>query len=192
MTDSIFSKLCLILIYIAILVLVPLFLDYLFKISIRNNKKKEMLEIAKVRAKKTKKPLIIFIGTKKGSIETDGKVESFDGDVSEIVNQLGDNTGVVMIVETLEYIPKLHNFIEDLKRISGGDLYVLGIEKNSPRIFWDYKIVNALDQPYFIANTNKELTWETPNNLQIKTQKIYEHVFKVLPYDLIIDKMINS
>jgi hypothetical protein len=172
-------------------VLVPLFLDYLFKISIRRNKKKEIIDVAKTRAEKTKKPLIIFNGTNKGSIDSDGKVEKFDGDVSEIISQLGDNTSVVVVIETLEYIPNLQNFIKELKRVSGGDLYVFGIEKNSPRIFWDYKVVNVLDQSYFIAGKNNDLTWGTPNNLQLKTQKIYEYVFKVLPYDSIIDKMVD-
>uniref|UniRef100_A0A6C0CAV6 Uncharacterized protein n=1 Tax=viral metagenome TaxID=1070528 RepID=A0A6C0CAV6_9ZZZZ len=192
MTDSIFTKLCLIFLYVAILILVPLFLDYLFKISIRRNKKKELTELAKARAQKVKKPLIIFNGVNGGSIDTDGKVESFDGNVSEIVSQLGDNTSVVLVAETLEYIPDLQNFIKELKRISDGDLYILGVENNSPRIFWDYKIINVLDKSYFVAKKDKEITWGSPNSLQLKTQKIYEYVFNILPYDMIVNKIINA
>jgi len=191
MTDSTLSKICLILIYVAILVLIPIFLDYLFEISIRRNKKKEITDVAKARAKKTKKPLIIFNGVNKGTIDTDGKIEKFDGNVEEIINQLDNNTSVVLVSETLEYVPDLQNFIKELKRVSGGDLYALSVEKNSPRIFWDYKMVNAIDQPYFIAGKNKEITWEKPNNVQLKTQQIYSYVFKILPYDMIVDKMIN-
>lgn len=191
MTDSVFSKIFLIAIYLGILLLVPLFLDYLYKVTIRRNNKKKMESLAKKEAAKLKKPLIIFNGTNSGTVDTDGTVEKFDGDVFEIVSQLRSNTSVIMVSETLEYIPALEKFIKELERVSGGNLYILGIEKNSPRIFWDYKILNVLDQSYITPQNIKSVMWESPNGLQQGTHAIYEQVFKILPYDTIVQKMIN-
>ena len=204
MTNSIINKIFLIAIYIMILILIPLFLDFLFKITVRHKRKNEIITIAKKNANKTNKPLIIFNGISHGVVDTNDNTEKFSGDISEIISQMGDNTCVIIVSETLEYIDDLPNFIDQLKRVSGNDLYVVSLEKNSPRIFWDYNIKNVMNDTYTLPDIetdvqhrnpnkmpNKKLTWMSPNNLQIKTQHMYEYFFNILPYNFIIEKLTN-
>lgn len=178
------NKIFLVIIYIIILILIPIFLEYLFKISVRNKKREDVIKNAKKQSNKMNKPLIIFDGPEKGFIDTNDKIENFSGDIMEIVSQLNDNTCIVIVSEILEYIPDPSRLITELKRISGNDLFVISFEKNSPRIFWDYKIVNVIDKSCYFPK-NGDISWHKPNNLQTKTQQLYSYIFKILPYDII-------
>jgi len=186
MSDNILSKFILLIFYLCIIILIPLFLDLLFKLTVRRNRKDKIIEMATDLAHRTGKSLVIFDGPHNGSVmlQSDAPKETFDGKITEIIHEMADNSCVIVVSETLEYVDNLQNTIDDLKRVSGNDLYVVAIEKNSPRVFWDYNIINIMDKPYYVPMEN--IQWIAPNQLQKKIQNLYRYVFKVLPYDTTI------
>jgi len=204
MSDG-FRKIILVIIYLIIILMIPIFLDYLFRLTVRKKRKNQILKLAELKSRETGKPVIIFNDRNHGTIITytnnnSHTAEDFPGDIVDIIDKLETNSLVVIVSQTLEYIDgtklidvdnrtisnkkktstDLSWTIDNLKRVSGGDLYVLDIEKNSPRIFWDYKIKNIMDKSFYLPNEN--ITWSAPNGLQLRTQKMYSYVFKILPY----------
>ncbi|XWV25254.1 hypothetical protein QJ856_gp0518 [Tupanvirus deep ocean] len=191
MSDNLLTKALIIFVYLVIIIMIPLFLDYLFKLTVRKNRKNKILALAKNKSLETGKPIIIFNNANNGVvINKDGTMEEFNGDIIEIINQMADNTCVMIVSESLEYIGNnesdnndkiIIETINQLNAITGGDVYFVNIEKNSPRVFWDYNIKNVMDKSFYLPGDN--LSWSKPNDLQKKVQKLYFHVFKILPYN---------
>lgn len=179
--NAFFSKTITIIIYLIIIIMILLFLDYLFKLTIRHRRKQKIKQLANKQSIKKKKPLLIL---------NNNEVLNLTG--KEIIDKLAKkfrfspNTCVVMISEVLEYVESdfLEKVINQLLKISGGDLYIACIEKNSPRGFWDYKIKNIMNKSFYLPN--EKIEWTKPNELQLSTQRIYYYVFKIIPYDFFI------
>lgn len=185
MTNNVVGKTIIILLYAMIIIMIPLFLDYLFMLTVRKKRKNQILELAKNKSLETNKPIIVFNDRYHGVvIDEKQKMEKFDGDIVEIINQMAENSCVIVISQTLEYIDndKLEDTILQLNNVSGGDLYCVNIEKNSPRVFWDYKIKNIMDKSFYLPHN--DITWVKPNQLQENVQKVYSYIFKILPYQL--------
>lgn len=188
MSDNCLDKIILVIMYLAIFIMIPFFLDYLFKITVRKKRKQQIKYLAKNKAIKKNKALIIFNNRYQGVvINYNGdklkSKEEFTGDIIEIIEQMADNSCVIIISETFEYINKqLSQIIQQIQRVSGDDLYTVNFEKTSPRIFWDYKIKNVMDKSFYLPGDN--ITWSKPNKLQANTQKFYSFVFKFIPYNL--------
>ena len=188
MSDSVFSKVIRIVFYLLIIILIVLLLDLLFSYTVRKNRKNQIKQIAEQKALELDKPLIIFNDRDNGiviSYNKDGvpSAEDFTGDILEIANQIKTDSAVVIVSETLEYIDDetfLRETIKQLNRISGGNLYVVNIEKNSTRPFWDYKIKHIMEKSYYLPN--EKIKWIKPNNVQLYTQKFYSKIFTILPY----------
>ncbi|XWV26513.1 hypothetical protein QJ857_gp0554 [Tupanvirus soda lake] len=191
MSNSLLAKALIIFVYLVIIIMIPLFLDYLFKLTVRKNRKNKILSLAKSKSLETDKPLIVFNNNNNGVvINKDGTLEEFSGDIIEIINQMADNSCVMIVSETLEYIGNnesinndevLTQTINQLNTVTGGDIYFVNIEKNSPRVFWDYNIKNVMDKSFYLPNDN--LSWTKPNELQKNIQKLYFYVFKIIPYN---------
>lgn len=182
--SSLLKKILLIIIYLCIIILIPLFLDYLFKLTVRKKRKAQIKELAEEKAKNLNKSLIIFNDRYHGVVRNinENTKENFTGDIEEIIPQLADNSAIIVVSDTLEYVDNIKPLIEQLRRASAdGNLYLINIEKNSPRVFWDYKIINIMDKSYYLPDS-EEIKWVSPNNLQKKSQKFYSYVFKIIPY----------
>lgn len=187
MTKELVEKIIIIAIYLFILILIPIFLDYLFRITIRNKRKTKIKSLAMKQATEKNKSLVIFNNANDGIVihsvgNQNENSEEFSGKFSEIIDNMADNSCVVVVLHTLEYLDELPSILTQLQKISGGDLYLLSMGKNSPRVFWDYKIKNILDKSFYLPS-DKEIKWTSPNTLQIKLHKFYSLIFKVLPYD---------
>ena len=68
MSDNIFNKSILILMYLIIIILIPIFLDYMFRLTVRNKRRTQIKFLAEKRAKKSGKPLAIFNNEHSGVI----------------------------------------------------------------------------------------------------------------------------
>lgn len=185
MSNSFLNKTIIIIIYVLIIIMIPLFLDYLFRLTVRKNRKNKILELAKFKSNQTSKPIIVFNDRYHGvviNLDDENGNEEFTGDIIDIVNKMADNSCILIVSESLEYINDdlLSDTIKLIDKISGGDCYFINIEKNSPRVFWDYKIINIMDKSFYLPDSN--ITWEPPNNLQYKIQFFYSYVFKIIPY----------
>ncbi len=195
MPDTFFQKTILIVIYLAIIVMIPLFLDYLFNITVRRKRKMKIKRLAEQKAKETGKALVIFNDRYNGIVHNinDGQVtkEAFAGDIVEIVNQMANNSCVMIISETFEYINGLKEVIDQIRLITNGDFYAINVEKNSLRVFWDYKIIQIMDKSYY-APSSQEIKWTKPNGLQRKIEKFYSYVFKVFPYKFLVNDPIEK
>jgi len=154
-----------------------------------------MMMQAEKKSKKTKKPLLIFNSKTSGIIDSTfvdgGKREEFEGDIDILLEQLKDNAFVVVLSETLEYVPEPEKTIQSARRVSGGNMYIVSLESSSPRIWFDYKINQYMEKPYYIP-TDTQISWNIPNGLQTRVQGIYRQVFKVVPYDRIVSDPIVS
>ncbi len=180
------NKVCMMLIYAGIIILIPIFLDYLFRLTVRSKRRLNIKHLAEKKATETGKPLLIFNNRSGGIISQTGDLskdnEEFECEITQCIEMMKANSFVVVVSETLEYVSDVEKLLKDLYVVSGGDLYVIGIEKNAPRIFFDYKIINIMDSPFYIP-TDTQIKWLGPNQLQKSAQKFYSYVFSVLPYD---------
>lgn len=185
------TKIILILMYLVIIILIPLFLSYLLNITIMKKRWIMVKKMAVAKSISKNKPLVIFYGDNNGIIVTKKAKKEFVGNIIDVSGKMSDNSCVVVLVEVLEYfsLKDLTVLVKQLKRISGGDLYAINVEKNSPRIFWDYKIKHVMDAPYFFPKD--KIDWKNPNDLQLKIQTFYSYVFRVLPYNFFVRKTIT-
>ncbi len=186
MADNSSNKILVIIAYLIIIVLLVLFLDYLFKITVRRNRKNKIMDLAKKKSFETNKPIVAFNDMNDGVvIDLDGRKESFSGNIRDISDMMADNSCVLVVSETLEYLnteeKSLNDIVEQLVSISGGDLYCSNIETGSPRVLWDYNIKNIMDKSYYVPGDN--INWTKPNDLQMQIQKFYNQLFKILPYN---------
>jgi hypothetical protein len=195
MTKELVEKIIIIAIYLFILILIPIFLDYLFRITIRNKRKTKIKSLAMKKAVEKNKSVVIFNNVNNGIVihsigNKNESSEEFTGSFTEIINNMADDSCVVVVLHTLEYLDELPSVLTQLQKISGGDLYLLSMGKNSPRVFWDYKIRNILDKSFYLP-TDKEIKWSSPNTLQLKLHKFYSLIFKILPYDSFTNDKFN-
>lgn len=192
MSDSIIKKTVIVLIYLAIIILIPLFLDYLFKLTVRKKREDNVRCLAQKKASDTNKSLIVFTDRHHGvviNVNDPKSAEQFTGDIFEIVQQMANDSCVMVLLQVLEYMDDtkerpLSVFIQKLSDITGGDIYTVNIEKNSPRVFWDYKILNVMNKSYYLPEDFEQgkIEWYRPNDLQRHTQKFYSYLFKFIPY----------
>jgi len=174
-------------IYVGIIILIPIFLDYLFRLTVRRKRKLNIMYQAEKKSRETKKPILIFNNRYGGiinnmQIDPSGKKEVFESDITQILSQLKENSFVLVVSETLEYVDNVEETIKQMQSVSGGDMYIVGIEKNSPRVWFDYKIRNVFDNPFYLP-TDHQIKWVSPNDLQKKVQGFYSYGFKILPYN---------
>jgi hypothetical protein len=195
MTKKLLDKFVLVCVYLIVLILVPLFLDYLFKMTIRARRKTNILNMARKRANDMHKSLVIFNSTTDGIVEHESldqksarTKESFEGNFDEIIGNMADSCCVVVVSQVLEYVTDIKSTLTELQRVAGDDLYVIGIEKASPRVLWDFKLKNILNKPFYVPDTmsdgtvQSEIKWHAPNQVQRFFQKFYSIIFKIVPY----------
>ena len=177
-----------IIVYMICIILIPLFLDYLFRLTIRSKRRLAVKNLAQKKAKATGKPLVVFNSKSNGVVSQSGDLdstdtESFECDINQCISALKENSVVLVVSETLEYVPNVEELLNSIRTASGGDFYIIGLEKNSPRIFYDYKIKNIMSEPFYIPGSSAQIKWSAPNPLQKSIQDFYSIIFKVLPYD---------
>ena len=213
------SKILLVIFYLIIIICIPLLLGLLLKYTVCDTRIKNIKQLAYQKALETKKPLIIFNTRYHGTVielsQESKRVETnkFDGDLVEIVDHLADNSSVMLISGIFEYMQdntELQKLIYNLKKVTGGDLYVINVGSHSPQIIFDYKLKNIMTKPFYLPdrinvkgniiessknnnnNNNNTISWTHPNNLQLKLQNIYSYVFKILPYNFFVSHKIND
>lgn len=186
--SDLLKKTFIIFVYLLIILMIPIFLDYLFELTIRSKRLLRIENSARKISKQTNKPVVIFNGLAKGNIRSvDGinpdTIEDFDGDIMEILTEMMDNSAVIVLNKTIEYEKNPVALITEARRVSGGDLFIVSIEKNSPRIFWDNEIINITEKSEY-TNLDKEIKLIKMNNLQQKIRRIYSYFFKIIPIEL--------
>lgn len=182
-----FNKYITVLMYILILILIPIILDFLFKITVRTKRKNAVIKLAEQDAYKNDKSLVVFENLDSGYVvtfEKKYKIEKFTGNIESIINEMADDSCVIVLNQILEYIDSdtLEQFIKKLYNISGGHIYFINLEKNSPKIFWDYRIKNIMNYPVYFPDS--KIKWNKPNKLQNQIQKIYSYIFMIVPDNL--------
>jgi len=181
-----------IMIFIIIIILIPLFLELLLQYTNGRKSKQLIYQLALNKAKELKQPLLIFNSTNEGyfintyASNCDGKTAgtaTFNGPIQEIVPLLNDKSVVIMLSDVLEYIPteSLPKLIADLLKASDNNLYVVSVDTNSPRIYYDYKITNVMTDSFNLPNGNP-IKYVPINSVQQKLHQFYQYVFMIVPY----------
>lgn len=176
------SKILIIVLILIILLMMPFFISWLSKDSVYK-KQVEIMELAK----KKSKPVIVFHDRYNGKV-LNNETEEFNGDIFDIINEMADDSCTIVLIGVLEYVDTVNDvdmgkFIDKLKIVSGGDLYVIGVDKNSARVLWDYKIRNVMSKDIYVPGDIIE--WYGVNNIQGTIQKIYGLIFRIVPYDYV-------
>lgn len=167
-----------------IIIIVPILLDLLFSLTVRRNRFHKILALAKKKSNETEKDIIYFEGPNKGLVigRINGKIDTFDGNFTEIIKQLADNSCVMIINSVFEYVDDIETSFQQVQKVSGGDFYMINIEKNAPRTIWDYKLKNLIDETFYLPGT-EIIKWQEPNKLQKSIQNLYRYLFVVIPYN---------
>jgi hypothetical protein len=179
-----------IIVYSIIIILIPIFLDILFRITIRRKRKTSLLHKAIQRSKETKKPLLIFNNPNDGYLKNiSGDTIKLDTNITETIKSLKDDYCVILISETLEYVNNPNELIKELKRVSNDDIYVNNFEKKSLRFYFDNNIINIMDKPYYMGTNCNEhsINWSKPSKFMKKSSNFYSVIMNFLPRKFIFD-----
>lgn len=168
-------------ILIIYIILFPFLLECINKPSMKKRKHK-IIDKAKCSLKKGK-ALVVFEGPNEGYVINyqlnDKTRHKFNGDIEEIIPNLLDDSASIVLIHVLEYVNNPDKLISEVRRVSGGDFYILnhGIDINCVRSFWDSQIKREL--PEIIYNCPKnEIKWIPLDNMTKNIQKIYG---KIIP-----------
>nr|WBF70886.1 hypothetical protein [Megavirus caiporensis] len=173
------SQILLIIIYIILILSIPFFLDYYLQSKKIKCIQESILKDAKNISSKNNKPLIVFNNQEQGFVVNKNQTEKFSGNIEDILPELADNSCVLVLYEILEYVDDPENIIINAKRVSGDNYLIINIINNSPRIYWDYRIKNIMNAPYYSKDDN--ITYNKSSNIQKKTQYIYRYLFLLFP-----------
>lgn len=187
MVNGSVGKIFLIFLYLLLILLIPLFLDYLFKVTVRKKRKAQIKTLAQQKSKQTGKALIIFDDGFNGTVNTNGQIETFNSDILEIIQHMAKNSCVLVVTNIIEYVDNPEKIIGQLNDVSGGDCFFINFEKNSPKNFYDYKIKNIMNKSFHLPG--EKIEWNEPNNLQKKVQTFYYNINKILPLQKKIDRI---
>lgn len=184
---SFFSKLIIAIIYFVILLIIPLFIDFIISSTSRKKRKENIIKLANDLSNKKNKSLVIFDGVKNGIvIDNNNKKEIFSGDIFDFIFKMSENSCVVVASCLLEHVDNNHKtekIIEQLIKISGGDLFVVCYDKYTPRFFWDPHIYNEFEKQSYLPK--EEIKWKNNTNFQKKTKNCYSYFFDIFPYEYI-------
>ncbi|AGF85445.1 hypothetical protein QJ854_gp337 [Moumouvirus goulette] len=194
MSSCTLSTILLVIIYALIIISIPLFLDFILSRMKQKCLHKTLLKEIKKKSSKLNKPIIFFQGKNSGIIIDNDQIESFDGDIVNISKELDDNSCVVILYEVLEYIDDPDNIIikdlvSNIVRISGGNYHIININKNYPKIYCDFNILNIMDKD--IYKSGDKISFYKPSKIQQKIQYIYRYFFKIFPYEKIKPALIQ-
>lgn len=171
--------LILLLIYI---IFVPIIIDKIFDKTTRNPKK--IICNARKKSRQPGKAFIIFNGLDGGVIynyqNNSEKKEEFTGPIDEILPQLMTNSAVIVLAYALEYSDNPTSLIKEIKRVSGGQFYVIGYELNAHRSLWDYEIKQDLLSSYYCPN--QLVQWVELDQFTLAMQNVYKQISKILPF----------
>jgi len=92
MPDAFYGKMVLIIIYLIIIAMLPLLIDCLFNYTTRKTRKENIIKLAKEKSIKTKKPIIIFNTNTNGVVLTADKIENFQTNIIDAINDMADNS----------------------------------------------------------------------------------------------------
>uniref|UniRef100_A0A6G6AC80 Uncharacterized protein n=1 Tax=Borely moumouvirus TaxID=2712067 RepID=A0A6G6AC80_9VIRU len=188
MSSCTLSIILLIIIYALIILLIPIFLDYVLSNMKQNHIQKTLIEEVKKKSINLGKPIIFFGDQNNGMIINDNKIESFEGNIIDICKELTDNACVFFSYEVFEHINDpddiiIRDLIYDINRISGGDYYIININKHSPKIYLDHNILNIMDKEIYQLGDN--ISYNKPLKIQQKIQNTYKYLFKFFPHEKI-------
>lgn len=174
-----------VIICLLVLIFTPLFLDLFYDFTVRSKQKEQILQLARESSRLTGKPIIVFNDKETGVVIENGKDigSEFHTNILDAIEEMQDNSAVLIVSNVLEYINPiiLRDTIRELRRVSGDDLYVVGIGRTTPRTIWDYKIKTLLDKSFYLPK--EQISWFKPNIIQTSLQNFYQYLFNIIPYD---------
>ncbi|ANB50496.1 hypothetical protein [Powai lake megavirus] len=173
------GQILLIVIYIILILSIPFFLDYYLQSKKIKCIQESILKDAKHISSENNKPLIVFNNREQGFVINNNQIEKFTGNIENILPELADNSCVLVLYEILEYIDEPENIIIDAKRVSGDNYLIINIINNTPRTYWDYRIKNIMNKPYY--SKDNDIVYNKSSNIQKKTQNIYRYLFSLFP-----------
>lgn len=182
-----------VLLYLLVLLLIPLIIEKLFSLTIRKNRATDISFYILSNSLKKNKPILIFNQNGKGYLVENNsddndeniktKTTEFTGDIFEIINSLKENSTIIVFNGVIEYDNEPLKLINLAMKVSGGDLYIIGFEKNSTRPYMDDRMKIILDKPYYMPNTIKDIKWSEVKDIHKYFNMFYGKIIRNSPND---------
>jgi len=158
------SERTIIIIIVIVLVIIyvgPIIMDKILDNTTRKTRENKILTMMKQKQTKTQLPIVIFNRDKFVLIEPTGEIVEKDyssGDILFILEGLksGMIVGLFYLIEIVDQPDKL---IAEAKKVSQGNLYVLGYEPNSLRSWHDTDIKRTMNNSFYTPKDVDNLRW---------------------------------
>lgn len=163
-----------IIVFFILLLVIPLFLALLLDLTTRKTRYDTVKEIAMTDARNANKSLIVF--EDKGGFVYDPSTKTFnnfEGSMPDIVDRLADACCYILVNRKLEYIEptQVSAIIDDLRRASDNNLYLVNYETGSPDFLTNSELKTVMLKSYYMPGD--AINWKSTSNFQKKFEKIY-------------------
>ncbi len=173
------------------IIIIPIFLDIVIRISSRHKKRTSIYFKSLQKARRKTKPLLILsydynILIKEDEINNDRPVgEKLNEDIITLLNKMKDNSAIICAIEVLEYYDNPQEIWYEINRVSGGKMYSFNLEKTAPKIMFDYRIKHIMNKEYFNSD-DKLIYFNNLKTYQLKSQVFYKKLFMFIPSNIFL------
>lgn len=180
-------------IIILIIIMVPLFCDIVFRISVRRERRTVSYYKALQMSRRKKRSLVIFTSPTSGIMIPKDRVEDarpdgeeFEGDIDEIISNLKYKSCVILLIEVLEYLDDPQKIWNNILDITGDRAFSSNLELKSPKFIFDYRLKHMMPKPYFTKNDYYINSIHIPRWIS-KLSTLYKAVFSIVPKQFFLD-----
>lgn len=191
-----FENISIILMLFLVVLFLPLFLDIVFRISVRRKRRSEAFFKALQMARRKNRPLLIFTSPNTGlhisklEIYNDRpQGEEFTGNIYDVISNLKTKSAIILLIEVLEYIDEPEFIWNKLLEISNNRIFSSNLETKSPKFWFDYRIKNIMNKTFY--NKNDKIIYSPTSELQKNISRFYQNIFLIVPKKFFLDDPIK-
>jgi hypothetical protein len=180
--------------------MLPIIYDFILNGTIRYTRAKKIYNLACKKAFELGLPLLIFTNPNHGIInyyyENPNACdvlcqnkhgckkckESFDGPIIDIIPKLKNNSVVIFLSFTMEFVEndQIEYLLNELNKVSK-NIFMVNIEKASSKLFLSEGIEQYFDKSYYLSHEFSAIKFKKITNIHKNLNKIYKLIFKILP-----------
>lgn len=173
-----------VIIIIIILVIIyfgPLLLNKFLDMTTRKKREDNIMKMMNDTQNKTGKPIVIFSKDKLIVIEPDGTRKELTYEPGDVITTLeklksGMIVGLFYLIEIVDSPQKL---VDEAKRVSDNDLFVIGYEPMSFKSLQDNEIKRTLKKPFYLPKEGN-IEWVPLSSFNKSFHKISSPILEII------------